>query len=455
MKIHGHPQKTDYASPAEWPTASFQSHWKQPAGTLMVIPNVPDYMQNASHTHVDPTFPWYAENDGTPFQVNFTLKLFHTPGKISRVDTLNCRDVVWDATGSATPPDLTGDPMGLKQFTGHFTVDITLPGDNKAPKKGWTGIRFGVQTLFDNGDSTETIAQLPLFSVIDPIAEEVWDYHMVAVHANAGSNNPLQVPPTQWGVVFVQIPDYIPIAPFSQEWAIKAGMDSYGGTTLPAALYEHRHTVDIHNGIPGTLDDTAMMTQTGGLSEVVVFNPAVLGAGTHNNVLIFNQPDRIQQLTTLLALNITIDPNAPPIVLPPVPPPMPMPTQIAVPNVVGQTKDSAAMNLTAVGLILGMVSSAASSMVPVGEVINSDPAVGSMVNVGSMVGLTISTGPTMPPTPPAEVWQVMTKPPIFMQLFINGVATDRFKICDPAESMTDPNNCPEIVTIPPTPPKMM
>ena len=72
---------------------------------------------------------------------------------------------------------------------------------------------------------------------------------------------------------------------------------------------------------------------------------------------------------------------------------------VLVPNVVGLTQAAAAPPITGVGLALGSVSTASSSVVPTGSVIASNPAAGTQVSVGSAVRLLISSGQPTPPAP--------------------------------------------------------
>ncbi|MBS1801855.1 MAG: PASTA domain-containing protein [Acidobacteria bacterium] len=74
-------------------------------------------------------------------------------------------------------------------------------------------------------------------------------------------------------------------------------------------------------------------------------------------------------------------------------------TTTAVPNVVGLTQAAAGTALTNAGLVTGSVSTASSSVVPVGSVIASNPAAGTQVNLNSSVKLLISSGPGQPPAP--------------------------------------------------------
>ena len=73
-------------------------------------------------------------------------------------------------------------------------------------------------------------------------------------------------------------------------------------------------------------------------------------------------------------------------------------TTAIVPNVVGQTQGVATTTITAASLVLGTVSTASSSSVPLGSVISQNPAAGAQANVGSAVQVLVSTGPVPQPT---------------------------------------------------------
>jgi serine/threonine-protein kinase len=82
---------------------------------------------------------------------------------------------------------------------------------------------------------------------------------------------------------------------------------------------------------------------------------------------------------------------------------------VAVPALVGQTRDEAAATLTGVGLRLGSVGQAFSADQPEGAVISSNPAAGVSVPKGSQVNIVLSRGPEPTPTPTPT--PVPTPPP--------------------------------------------
>ena len=70
-------------------------------------------------------------------------------------------------------------------------------------------------------------------------------------------------------------------------------------------------------------------------------------------------------------------------------------TQVAVPNVVGQTQTAATTAIQAAGLVIGTVTTASSSTVAAGSVISENPVAGTQVNTGTAVNLVVSSGPNV------------------------------------------------------------
>jgi eukaryotic-like serine/threonine-protein kinase len=85
--------------------------------------------------------------------------------------------------------------------------------------------------------------------------------------------------------------------------------------------------------------------------------------------------------------------------------------QVAVPFMIGQTREEANATLTTAGLVLGNVTSEFSDQ-PAGEVIRTDPGSGISVGKGSQVAIVLSSGPTPSPTPsPTPVPTASPVPP--------------------------------------------
>ncbi len=69
-----------------------------------------------------------------------------------------------------------------------------------------------------------------------------------------------------------------------------------------------------------------------------------------------------------------------------------IPTTVAVPDVTVKTQDVATTLITAASLVLGTVSTASSSTVPLGSVISQTPTAPTVVNLGTAVNLVVSSG---------------------------------------------------------------
>jgi VCBS repeat-containing protein len=82
------------------------------------------------------------------------------------------------------------------------------------------------------------------------------------------------------------------------------------------------------------------------------------------------------------------------------------PAQVAVPNVVGQAQAAAATAIAAVGLSVGVISTAKHPTVPAGQVISQQPAAGTLVLQGSAVNLLVSLGAAGP----QELASVLVQP---------------------------------------------
>ena len=75
------------------------------------------------------------------------------------------------------------------------------------------------------------------------------------------------------------------------------------------------------------------------------------------------------------------------------------PPPVTVPNVVGMTQSAATSAITAVGLIVGTVTSQSSNTVSSGNVISESPVAGTSIPQASAVNLVVSTGPAMVAVP--------------------------------------------------------
>lgn len=429
MKIHGHPQKSEYASEADWPSpVSAQAHIR------LRHPMMPEFP--FAHVHFDVRFPRYAEVSG-PFTVPFTLKLFHAPGHVDAIYGLLIHHIVWDETGSEIMPDLRGDPMGLKQWTGRITVDPTIPMldaafgidvERSAPKRGWFATQFVARLRLDDGRELKPGMFQPAYSMVDPTAPERPAGSYARVVSNQTESGGMS---TGFGAQVSEFADFLPIAPIQTPWTVQGHFYNYSADpALPTGVFEQRLDPDLHNGIPGTILRHEAANGQLVPPMPIVFDPAVMGSGTHKVMFAWEQAFGDEEIWALLVIEVTVGPG------------VPAPVKVLVPSVVGQSKNAAASLLTAAGLMLGTISGAADPTAPVDAVIGQFPSAGALVVPGSTVNLTVSTGAV---TTPTQVW--VPAAVTFMQLHINGVPQDRWKICDPAEPM-DGAHCPEIVTKP-------
>jgi hypothetical protein len=392
MKIHGHPQKSDYLSPAEWPTVSCQGHW-QPA----IDPDNP----TIGHIHFDITAPLYAEVS-EPFTCLFAVHLFKVKGEakfaIDRTELV--KEITWDATGTTEAPRLIGDPLGEKVWTGKLTIDPAQFANHPAPKKGFFIVILQTLLFFANGDSAVMEAQPEFYSMLDPTAEETPSFPYFGSHFSPFSSRS----GTQWGVNLVDVSGYLPLAPIDKPWNLRINTAGYGAKDLSSATYEQRADLDLHHDIPGRLLDSVVAI--GDISRDAVLDPGVLGLGPHKMAFFRTQPDKQEMAATLVVFKVDVG-AAPPF------------ESVVVPNVVGLFVEEAHTKLTAVGL--GDSRTDVNSSQPIGNVVAQSPVGGTTVGKGTVVALSVSKGNVV------ETWKPVS--PMFEQLFDNmGNATDRFRM---------------------------
>lgn len=303
--IHGHPQKAVYASEAEWPTISSQCHW---------LPATSDGM--VGHTHVDVTAPIYAELTGAPLRVPFTVKIFHTEGIVSV--SLDRQELVtkieWDDIGEAAYRELPGDPHGLQIHSGHITYDPRRNvGGHGFPDRGWYSPQFEVGTRFTSRVGVETLqlVRLPFYSMLDPTAP---DGSLSGVPLLISSCYPHSPETPEWGTNYVETGAYIPLMPISTLWRLWMDTTSYGGRDLGDGAFDQRVDLDLHAGILGRTLSFQPEGGFNGADRAPVLDPAILGAGPHKMAFIWSKP-RVHNeeiVSTLLVIDVVVDPNAPP-----------------------------------------------------------------------------------------------------------------------------------------------
>jgi hypothetical protein len=275
--------------------------------------------------------PIYGEMSGN-FTVPFMVMLFHSAGHINPTYATFfgplITNVVWD-TPDGQPPVMQGDPSGLVMFTGHFTVDLSKADGSgvsglDVPKRGWFQVRAQTRTYFDNGDSTDTFLHVPFYSMLDPSAPETFLLQggpITAAWCGAGSAR--DTPADAVGLYQVsEVNTYLPIlAPITAPIAAALPhLFGYGTQALPQGTGMARFDMDLHNGIAGTLIQSASGPSRDGVFLASPFDPAILGMGTHKVAMIWQQdtgdgiPGQVaaqEQATSLLVVSVTVGAAAP------------------------------------------------------------------------------------------------------------------------------------------------
>lgn len=476
LKLHGHPQKTVYASDAEWPTHEAQGWW----------PDIDPIL--AGHLHLAVTFPSYAEiTDTVPFWVPFTIKIHNIAGYISAL--AGYKDIVWDDTGTSTPPVLRGLQVGLVQWSGKMLLDFTpidMPwlGDiGKANYHGWVAPQWLARVAFDNGDVLTVRLSDCCFLALDtsqperPASQQGQPgivhsaraniINAVADRANAGTTTN----GTSFGEMVTEHNGRLPLLPITAPWPAIFSVYNYtAGSPLVLGRFEERMDALLHGtpatattpAIPpnrGTLLDAEDSPSTQGFNNrVMTFDPAVLGPGSHKILTIWQQQAKAgdaEVVRSVLSITVPVgsgtpvpttchDPTASnfggllPCVYPDPtqPPPVVVPAaQVAVPTLVGLSVPAASAALALVGLTVAGLTSQ-HDPAPVGSVLTVTPAAGSFVDRGSSVALVTSLGSLVE-------WKEDVKV-TFMQKYVDGVPVAEFQICD----TTGKNICLKIVTEP-------
>ena len=185
-----------------------------------------------AHTHLDCALPRYGEITG-PIPVTCIIKLFHTAGVASGVYSPldQIRDIIYEDTGTSTPPVLRGDPMGLKQWKVSFIFDPTLlrrisPPSTTVPPRGWFSVDIAVKTYYDNGDTVTLDAVRTLYSMLNPNVPEIKGSDEGITYATRCSPNTLRRPElnaygNQMGTVVSEFVGLLPLEPIQEPWQTK------------------------------------------------------------------------------------------------------------------------------------------------------------------------------------------------------------------------------------------
>lgn len=347
MRLHNHPQKAFYTSPAEWPVVSSQCHWRPGSGMPQTFPVIPVGLSVAdpqiAHTHLDCNWPIYGEITG-PLPISCTIKVFHTAGVVGGIGApfSNIRDIVYADTGTSTPPVMRGDPMGVKQWNLSFIFDPTMkamnyfPPFNSVGPHGWTHTDVSVKTYYDNGDSVNLDQIRSLYSVMDTSVADP-DINRVNGFPDSGIGVATACSPNtssrfrfedgtrstygnQMGEVFSTFQGMIPLLPIQAPWSLPgrfyayATLEGHPGFKFPDGTFSLRRDVDIHNGIFGVdiVPPQHFQGNTQFSDTPMVLDPALIGSGTHNIVAFWQEPDgQGSDNTALTVFNVTVGPGVP------------------------------------------------------------------------------------------------------------------------------------------------
>jgi hypothetical protein len=173
IPIKGHPQRTVYNSPSEWPKYDGQAHWCGDK-TGPAEPCSGTDPHRMTHLHAGCTFPTYGEIDG-PVRFRCDLQGFRGAAKITRLDFGGIRrddnaslaavydSVIWEATKTKEAPPLVFDPAGLKVWS----FWVTLRPEWLPIKHGPSMFVVSLEAKFDNGDDLHIQFHNPFWAALD------------------------------------------------------------------------------------------------------------------------------------------------------------------------------------------------------------------------------------------------------------------------------------------------
>lgn len=286
---------------------SGQCHWLQANGVL-------------GHTHIDLDATSRPQVSGV-LVVGFTITLYHTDASVTQIFAGNYKsadafDLVWDDTG-ATRPDLTGDPNGVRTWSGHFSVRPQIP-------HGWQWISMSVYTAFSDR-TTVVLLNEPIYSIVNPSMPSPNDTDPAAQRTQAVCrvSPDLAHPELFYGEQTTQFDSALPRTVITAVIPMTGSTYGYGARGLGPALMDVRLDSNLHAGVEGTLLTSGVEFdhENGLIHAPTPFDPAVFGKGPHTILIRRTQQNGAELSAVILKTNVTVDPNAVPV--PPPPPPAP------------------------------------------------------------------------------------------------------------------------------------
>jgi hypothetical protein len=315
--IHQYPYDANviaYTSPSAYPNISNQCHWRR--ANNLLDNTVPPQIQSPSlgHTHLEFNFPIYAEL-GSDVTVPFTIMAFHVDGEVSLNEEFNPNVSLWAwDTPTGAKPIMTGDPAGLKMWTGHATFNIHATQPWVIPDRGWANFIATIETHFTNGSVTVNELDLPFYSVRAPNEETD---NQIILRSECRPKGPNDT--SGWNFELVDYVGYLPIlSPITSSTPPAPMAATYGYGQGPTGFAETRYDLNLHMGIAGILHESA---GDNGNHEAILphspFDPAALlalGSGVHKVATIWGQftttgdadfePN--EQVSTLLVASVTV-----------------------------------------------------------------------------------------------------------------------------------------------------
>ncbi len=345
LRTHGAPDRAVYNSKAEWPTDSFQCHWSSNGASGhsdmrdALGFNPTGELGMPAHIHIHLTHPRYAEMSRT-WTVDFVILAFHFDGVIAGPwasifkSPQVAHDWWFDDTQSAKPPAMAGDPNGIRQWTGHFSID---PRPNY---RGWDAFEMAVIGYFTNKDVLNVEAVESYYDLANPDLPETNARPSIGALCSPFLANDKSV----FGTNEMVVDDFLPTGPVNAKWETTTEIEpyrtkigspaaftnSYGGSSLLSTVgsYQTRHDLNFHADIPGMI--VSEVDSTGIITGAIKIDNAGLPVGAHAWAMIRFQPEKLDPHNGVASLIVIQVPNT--IALPPSPPSAPATASAPAPS---------------------------------------------------------------------------------------------------------------------------
>jgi hypothetical protein len=224
--------------------------------------------------------------------MRFEVKLFRINGSFQGIITgTTVRDVIWDATGTSTPPITQGDPNGLIVMAGRVTIDPT----RSTITNGWRLIELRARTVLKNRDQMENRLQFAVWSLLNPagpVQPLSASNELLAARCTFTTES-LRTKGGNMGHQIVGIGQgrdgqrpMIPLAPVDMPYALPVAGYRYGGGNsgeLPPGFNQVMLNPNLHVHEPG------QELAKGPKALPFVIDPARLGKGQHTLLLRWHQ----------------------------------------------------------------------------------------------------------------------------------------------------------------------